>query len=301
MDMNRELPFPRVPQRIAVISSETAAGYGDFMDSLHANSQSFRFRTRLFQATMQGDEAPASIIRALERVFEEAEDFDCLVLIRGGGSRADLECFNDYDLAYHLSQFPLPVLTGIGHERDESVADLVAARGLKTPTAVAEFLLERMLSFEFSLSALGDRLSLLVTSRVGGEKTRLEKMQLRHAMLSQNYLRTRREGIESLASRLVLRCAGRLDRERQELRHRASSLENSLRSTFSRERDRLKLLEVTARGADPERILKKGYSIALHGGRVLSDARQLSPGDLLETRLHRGTVWSRVEKSKNNE
>ncbi|MEZ5071922.1 MAG: exodeoxyribonuclease VII large subunit [Bacteroidales bacterium] len=132
-DMNRDLPFPRVPQRIAVISSDTAAGYGDFMDSLVTNGPGFAFASTLFPAQMQGDGAVESIRQAFDRIFESVRNFDLVVLLRGGGSKADLECFNAYELAYYITQFPLPVCTGIGHERDESVADLVAARALKPP------------------------------------------------------------------------------------------------------------------------------------------------------------------------
>ena len=176
-DMNRELLFPLVPQRIAVISSETAAGYGDFSESILHNSHGFHFHTTLFPAVMQGDEAPASISSAMEKIYESESDFDCVVIIRGGGSKADLESFNHYDLAYFITQFPLPVITGIGHERDESVADMVAHHGLKTPTAVAEFLVDQLLAFEFRLSALADRLLTSVRNRVQGDLSRLERYQ----------------------------------------------------------------------------------------------------------------------------
>jgi len=204
-DMNRELPFPLVPQRIAIISSETAAGYGDFMESITQNRHGFFFHTTLYPALMQGDEAPLSITSAMEKVFESESDFDCLVIIRGGGSKADMESFNQYDLAYFITQFPLPVITGIGHERDESVADMVAHLGLKTPTAVAEFLVDQLLAFEFKLSALLDRLSTSVRMRVQGDLNQLERyggsimhlsrglLQQQSERLRQNEQRLRRE------------------------------------------------------------------------------------------------------------
>jgi exodeoxyribonuclease VII large subunit len=135
--LNKELEFPIVPQRIAVISSETAAGYGDFVHQLKTNRYGFKYYIKLFKAYMQGEEAEKSIINALDQIFESLEKFDIIVIIRGGGSQADLNCFNSYWLAYHITQFPLPVLTGIGHERDQTIADLVAFNNLKTPTAVA--------------------------------------------------------------------------------------------------------------------------------------------------------------------
>ncbi len=301
LDMNRELPFPRVPQRIAIISSETAAGYGDFIDSLHLNPQSFRFETELFQAAMQGDEAPGSIISALEKIYERAEDFHCLVLIRGGGSKADLECFNDYELAYHLSQFPIPVITGIGHDRDESVADLVAMHGLKTPTAVAEFLVERLLSFEFNLGALGDRLSMLVFSGVHKEQLYLENLEVRQGYLVKGIIRAQRDRNESMAATLGLLTRGWVLARQQDLDHMKAVLESKVHSYISQEKDRLKLCEVKAEGADPARILKQGYSVALHDGKILKEAGDLKPGDIVETRLHKGKAWSRVEKTENHE
>ena len=136
-DMNRELEFPRLPKRIAVISSETAAGYGDFTDQLLNNEYDFQFHLKLFPAYMQGEDAENSIIHALEDIHRYENFFDVVVIIRGGGSQADLSCFNNYRLALHVVQFPLPILTGIGHEQDETIVDLVAHSQLKTPTAVA--------------------------------------------------------------------------------------------------------------------------------------------------------------------
>ncbi len=139
--MNKSLSLPDLPRRIAVVSSKTAAGFGDFMDQLLKNDFGYKFYVKLFPAAMQGAEAEQSIIAALDAVFEAESQFDLVVIIRGGGSQSDLNCFNSYWLACHICQFPLPILTGIGHEQDETIADLVANTRLKTPTAVAEFLI----------------------------------------------------------------------------------------------------------------------------------------------------------------
>jgi len=154
-EMNKELELPLVPQKIAVISSATAAGYQDFMNQLDNNEFGFRFYTKLFQATMQGADAVPSIIDALERIFQYEDFFDAVVIIRGGGAAADLSSFDNYDLAFNITQFPLPVITGIGHEKDDTIIDLVAHTRLKTPTAVAEFFIkgierfnDRMLEME---------------------------------------------------------------------------------------------------------------------------------------------------------
>jgi len=143
-DMNKEIPISDIPNKIAIISSPTAAGYEDFINQLQENESGYQFFLKIFPASMQGKDAAASIIQALDAIYNWEEFFDVVVIIRGGGSQMDLLCFDDYELADHIAQFPIPVLTGIGHEKDESIADLVAHTSLKTPTAVAEFLIGRL-------------------------------------------------------------------------------------------------------------------------------------------------------------
>jgi len=273
-DMNREIPFPEVPQNIAVISSETAAGYGDFMDTLISNSQGFHFNTKLFPATMQGEGAPASIMAALDQIHESEESFDCVAIIRGGGSKADLESFNHYDLAYFVTQFPLPVMSGIGHERDESVTDMVAACALKTPTAVAEFLVDRLLSFEFRLAGLHDQLAALVMNRVQGHISRIERYR----------------------GDLVHLSRGMLTKHGKQLAQAEQSLHRELEVMYQRNKGHLTLLEKRTELVNPENILKRGYSLTLMDGKTLSSAREVKQGSLLETRLYQGTIVSTVEQ-----
>lgn len=275
MDMNKEIPFPLVPQRIAIISSESAAGYGDFMESLHHNIHGFHFHSRLFPSVMQGEEVPASITAALDRIFEMEAEFDCVVIIRGGGSRADLESFNHYDLAYFITQFPLPVITGIGHERDESVADMVAAFGLKTPTAVAEFLIDRLLTFEFRLSALQEQLARSVKHIDSLESARLERYRRDLHHLSRQFLKSRSEQLHQAA--LMLR--------------------RGIGTMVMRKKEALRLMETRTALVNPHNIMKRGYSMTLSGGKVITSSSEVKPGDLLETRLYKGTLWSSVERS----
>lgn len=272
-DMNRELPFPLVPQRIAIISSETAAGYGDFMESITQNRHGFLFHTTLYPALMQGDEAPLSITSAMEKVFESESDFDCLVIIRGGGSKSDMESFNLYDLAYFITQFPLPVITGIGHERDESVADMVAHLGLKTPTAVAEFLVDQLLAFEFKLSALLDRLSTSVRMRVQGDLNQLERY----------------------AGSIMHLSRGLLQQQSERLRQNEQRLHRELVMQIEKSRDKLAQLKKRTELVDPENILKRGYSMTLLKGKSMVSIKGIKPGSLLETRLYQGTIISKVE------
>jgi len=151
VDMNKELEFPYVPQKIAVISSETAAGYQDFTDHLTKNKAGYVFYLKLFPAVMQGNQTEASIIEALDQIYLYEDFFDVVVIIRGGGSQLDLSCFDNYNLACHITQFPLPVITGIGHEKDNTIVDIVAHTRLKTPTAVAEFLIDEVSKFDLLL------------------------------------------------------------------------------------------------------------------------------------------------------
>ena len=160
--MNRELEFPVLPKNIALISSQDAAGYQDFMEQITQNPEGYRFHIKLFDAVMQGDSAPASIMMALNRIFEHVGLFDVVVIIRGGGAVLDLTCFNDYELAFFTAQFPLPVITGIGHDKDETILDIIAHTKLKTPTAVAGYLLD---CFSFADSEI-DRMSINISERI---------------------------------------------------------------------------------------------------------------------------------------
>lgn len=172
-EMNKELELPMVPQRIAIISSPTAAGLQDFLDQLHNNPHKFVFYTKLFPAVMQGLDAPRSIMNALDLIYEYENRFDAVVVIRGGGAQIDLACFDNYELAFHVAQFPLPVITGIGHDKDDTVVDMVAHTRMKTPTAVAEFLISGALQFAQQLNELETHFVELVNDQLGANKERL--------------------------------------------------------------------------------------------------------------------------------
>jgi len=174
-EMNKELELPLVPQKIAVISSATAAGYQDFMNQLDNNGFGFRFYTKLFQATMQGAETVPSIINALERIFQYEDFFDGVVIIRGGGATADLSSFDNYDLAFNITQFPLPVITGIGHEKDDTIVDLVAHTRLKTPTAVAEFFIHGMERFYDRMQEMEKEIIRLTRDTIDSQQKQLEQ------------------------------------------------------------------------------------------------------------------------------
>ncbi|MEI6276029.1 MAG: exodeoxyribonuclease VII large subunit [Prolixibacteraceae bacterium] len=196
--MNKELDLPLVPQKIAVISSPSAAGYGDFMEQLTNNSHGIRFYTCLFPAVMQGNQAEQSIVDALDRIYPYEDFFDLVVIIRGGGSQVDLSCFDNYNMAYHVTQFPLPVLTGIGHEKDDSIVDLVAHTRLKTPTAVAEFILNGVIAFEERVNLLEQEAIEMVETRMEEEQSRLDQLTREISHLVRNNLGQRKNELMQL-------------------------------------------------------------------------------------------------------
>lgn len=319
MHMNRDIPLAEVPQDIAVISSETAAGFGDFMDSLVNNSYGFGFRVTVFPAIVQGDAAEKSIIRALEQVYTMEAAFDAVVLIRGGGSQADLECFNGYDLAMNIAQFPLPVLTGIGHERDETIADLVANRSLKTPTAVAEFLVDRLVDFSDKLSRLQERFSQSIQWIINQERSSLRQSASDLHHLANHYMTREKHLLSDFRKSTESSVKTILNRERASLSDHLNRMKYLRRSLFEyRRRDLQQLAERKTRviaeklatGKEhlkgferslellrPEKVLARGYSITYAGGKVVKSVAHLSNGTTIETRLLDGTIESEIKST----
>ncbi len=195
--MNRELSFPKLPQRIAVISSRTAAGYSDFVKHLHDNSNGFVFYTALFETVMQGTETEKSVISSLNRIADQPDLFDVLVIIRGGGSQSDLSWFDSYNIAYYITQFPIPVITGIGHEKDLSVTDMVAYKSLKTPTAVADFLIDCVASAEARLNEMSTEIAELSRSIVKEYLELTESYRLKLIPLAKILISGRKEDLSN--------------------------------------------------------------------------------------------------------
>jgi exodeoxyribonuclease VII large subunit len=270
--MNRELPFPPFPQRIAVISSRNAAGYSDFMDHLTGNSHSYQFRTTLFDAVMQGKETSASVRKALNNVYENIDDFDLVAIVRGGGSQADLSWFDDYDIAYLVTQFPLPVITGIGHEKDISVCDIVAFSYLKTPTAVADYIIERTAGTEEYLDSIGRAISGRAARIITDSWNRLDY----HIKTLKP---TRKRFLDKASSRL------------EEI---SNSIKPASKKLLSKYSERIINLERSVEHLRPESVLKRGYSITRLEGRIIKDAGELSKGDRVVTVVHKGTFESEV-------
>ena len=187
-EMNKQTELSVIPKNIAIISSENAAGYLDFMEHLENNAYNFKFHTKLFNASMQGESTETSVVNALDRIFAYEHIFDLVVIIRGGGSKSDLGWFDNYWIAYNISQFPIPVITGIGHEQDDTIADMVAFMRLKTPTAVADFIIEKCLDFKTQVSNYESYVYEYATDLIANNKQELISSIEHFKIFVENYL-----------------------------------------------------------------------------------------------------------------
>ena len=273
-DMNRETPLPAVVQRVAVVSSANAAGYQDFCKEL--DKSPYRFALTLFDAFMQGAAAEESIVEALCAVAARQEEFDAVALIRGGGSRSDLNCFNAYRLCSHIAQFPLPVATGIGHDKDTSVADMVAHTALKTPTAVAGWLVERMAGADGRLDVAALQLHDATTALLHASEVRLERL---------------RGELRQTSGTLLARQTVRLE-------HLAATLPEAARGFLARQLLRLDNAAELVAGRSPERILRLGFAVVRSGGRAVVSAGGVGPGDALRIEVADGTIEATVKNTK---
>lgn len=270
--LNKELEIPDLPNRIAVISSATAAGWGDFRNQLDGNIYGFRFYVKLFPALMQGDDVERSVISALNAVADRRDDFDLVVIIRGGGAVSELSCFDSYNLAFNIANFPLPVITGIGHERDDTVADVVANTKVKTPTAAAEFIINRVFDTATRLEDLTRRMGDAVQDRMNFENVRIERLSQKLPSLFALLKARQEQLLETVWIRSV----------------------NGVRNLLTAQTHKLEIVDKTLSAADPAVILKRGYSLTRAGGRVVKCASDLKRGDRLTTVFADGSVESEI-------
>lgn len=295
-DLNKSIGIPMFAQRIAVISSETAAGYGDFCGQLADNPYGFQFSTRLFPAVMQGEMVEQSVISALDSINAEIEEFDVVVIIRGGGATSDLSGFDTLALAENVANFPLPVITGIGHDRDESVLDMISCVRVKTPTAAADFLISNLADTLATIEDLGHRLVTHIKERLSEEKVRMSAMQSLLPTLF--YRRKSRETdiISSLSARIQTATARRLQAESARIDGISQRLPLYATSRLDREKHRLEMISQRADAVNPIHILRRGYSIALHEGKAVKDSALLSPGDSIDIVMAEGKILAEVKK-----
>lgn len=296
-DLNKELELPLFTQRIAVISSDSAAGYGDFCKQLSENKQGFKFAVELFSAVMQGEQVEQTVIAALNEINERREDFDCVVIIRGGGSTSDLSGFDTLALAENVANFPLPVITGIGHDRDESVLDMVSHTRVKTPTAAAAFLIEHLQDVYSLIVEAEEDVIRCVTDRLQKERLRIDRLiELLPKQLAA-FLTAQHARLGRLIELLPRQTAACLTSQRGNLDLLAATMHGVLERRMLRENHRMELLEHRVDAVNPEKLLQRGYSITRSNGRVVRSPEQLKAGDEIETKMEKGTIKSVVTKS----
>ena len=291
-ELQKELRLPLFCQRIAVISSETAAGYGDFCNQLADNPYGFRFETRLFPATMQGEDVEQSIIAALERIYDLP--FDAVVIIRGGGATSDMSGFDTLALAENVANFPIPIITGIGHDRDESILDMVSHTRVKTPTAAAAFLIDHLKTVLDAINDAQDRITGYTQQKLSVLKAQLSAIAETLPRIFTT-VKTRYEArLDALNNRLIATVRQSLVTHQSRINVFEERLPILLDRRLMTEKHRLQLIEEKAKSLDPTLLLKRGYSITLKDGKVIRDASVLRPGDEIETRLANGTVRSTI-------
>ena len=280
-DLQRELHIPLFAKRIAVISASNAAGYGDFCRQLEDNEYGFRFSVQLFSATMQGELVESSVISALNEIYRQCQQltaqgqqpYDVVVIIRGGGATADLSGFDTLALAENVAQFPLPIITGIGHDRDESILDMVANTHVKTPTAAATLLIDHLAQTLRRIEEAQNRLTMYIHQRISSYQVRLSNIAVLIPNLALQTVANAHHRIDLLESRIPI----------------------TIERRITNQKHLLEQLNIKLQSLDPQILLSRGYSITLKDGRAVRDPQQLKSGDTLETRVEKGTIKSTVQ------
>lgn len=293
-DMQKGLELPMFAQHIAVISSEGAAGYGDFCHQLKENDEGFWFYTELFPAVMQGADVEPTVIAALDAINDRLDEFDVVVIIRGGGATADMSGFDTLSLAENVANFPIPVITGIGHDRDESVLDMVSHTRVKTPTAAAAFLVDHLEDVWLHINDCQTRLLNVVNRRMDLAKERLSRLAERIPTLFSLVKVQQTNRVDRLANRLSTLMHEQLMHEQYRVQALERVMQPLAQQRLTTERHRLEQLGIRLHSVDPTLMLKRGYSITRINGKAVRDASQLKTGDEIETQLEKGTVKSKV-------
>jgi exodeoxyribonuclease VII large subunit len=273
-EMNKQIPFPLLPQKIAIISSPTAAGYGDFCNQLESNGSRFAFYTKLFPAVMQGTQTEISIIQALEKIYKHIDFFDVVVIIRGGGATTDLASFDSYNLALNCAQFPLPIIAGIGHQRDNTILDRVAHTSVKTPTAAAELLIYAMDNQLNTLHNTSNELIDIVREKINLEKNRFDLIKLRLKQVS-------KLGINN---KLL---------QQTNILYRLKTILNSFVNSNT---TKLVVMENNLKSYSPSFMAERGYSITSMNGKRISSISEIEIGNQIKTYLKDGSFESEITK-----
>ncbi len=297
--MNQELPLPRMLQRIAIISSASAAGYGDFCNQLKNNPARLAFHTQLFQATMQGDDVTPSIINALNCIAGQQEQWDAVVIIRGGGATSDLSGFDTLELAENVAQFPLPIITGIGHERDDTVIDLIAHTRMKTPTAAAEFLIQHQSKELELLESIAASIFLSASNLLQAEKIRIQVLTAKIPTLFSAIQARETIKIDRLSAAMGYKALQHIEGEKSRISIIKKQLALYTDNLLNHQKKRIEQAENKLENASPERILKLGFSITRVNGQAIKSFDDVREGDNIETTLATGTINSTVTWKRN--
>ena len=295
IDMNKQLSWPLAPQRIAIISASGAAGYGDFLNQLHNNAYGLKFYTCLFESVMQGMNTVPSVIAALDRIAAVEELFDCVVIIRGGGSTSDLNSFDNYDLGANIAQFPLPIITGIGHDRDVTIPDMVSKLHVKTPTAAAEFLVQCGLA---QLNRLNEMATAVVSSSreaIAHAREQLSYYGSFIPLAAHKLIENSKLHLNGYAQSIPLVVKGRIDNQHMLLQRYVDVIKTSIANSLERQRMVLNTLSDKVQLLSPQNTLNRGYSLTTLNGHVVTSATAIKPGDHIVTTLKDGTINSIAE------
>ncbi len=318
--MNKELIFPVIPQRIAVISSKSAAGYSDFMNHLTKNSFGYIFYTALFETTMQGKETEQSVINALDRIADHIDLFDAVTIIRGGGSQSDLSWFDSYNIAYHITQFPLPVITGIGHEKDLTVTDMVAFKSLKTPTAVADHLIECIAETEAQLENMANEISDSSRMIIEENHSRLETFRMKLIPVAKLMVSSQKEELSNRIIEMIsngreliaraslipatqvsklISAAGHLSTiNNMMIENKWNELKNKLTGHVEKIRERTNGMENRLKILDPAGVIRRGYTLTSLNGKIVKSVMDVKPDEIIDTLVKDGKIKSKVTEKK---
>lgn len=297
LELQSQLVMSPFAQRVAVVSSAGAAGYGDFCSSLRHNACGYAFSIELFPAVMQGEEVESSVIAALELVYERQEDFDVVVIIRGGGATSDLSGFDTLLLAEHVANFPLPIVTGIGHDRDESVLDIVAHRKVKTPTAAAQLLVDNLAATDAVVESCRRDIYAATASRMEREQLRLKALSKSLPTLFSLVRARQTSAVEGLAARIHAAVRHHTHASRSRIDLLAVQISGGVAQTVTAQRHRLQMLERSVDADNPVRLLRRGYSITTYKGKAVRDPHELPEGAEVVTRVEKGEFKSTVKKT----
>lgn len=296
IDMNRELEWCDVPQRIAVISAEGAAGYDDFIKQLHGNQFGLKFYTAFFRATMQGANTVPSVISALNRIYNNIDYFDCVVIIRGGGATSELNAFDNYDLAANIAQFPLPVITGIGHERDNTVIDYVANLRVKTPTAAAQWLISRGTDALDHINELTQLIINTVKDHLSGAKQQLSYYTGSIPHIIENKVLKANSDLQKYGQAIPLFLNNRINTARNNLTNMLAVIRQASEQHIRIENMRIENLLKMVNLLSPQNTLKRGYSITLYNGKAITKKTEVKVGDIIVSRLLDGDIISEIKE-----